>query len=239
MAANNNIVAIIPARAGSKGLSGKNIRKLFDKSLLEINIELLKKISTIDRIIVSTDSQEYADIAVQAGAEAPFLRPKELSGDYASTEDTLIHAINWLKERENYIVDIVVFQQVNDLFKRQEWVEECINSLLDNKDLDTAFVAEIIDKNFWKEENGEYVRLSRFGHGARQLKQHIYREDTGLASATRARLLTEEKRRIGDNVKIIPHTQFCIDIHTDFDFKLAEVIAENFVEYKNILENGY
>jgi len=236
---NKNIVAIIPARSGSKGLSGKNIRKLFGKTLLEINIKLLKKISTIDRIIVSTDSHEYADIAVQAGAEAPFLRPKELSGDYSTTEDTLIHVINWLKERENYIVDIVVFQQVNDLFKRQDWLEECINSLLDNDDLDTAFVAEIIDKNFWIEENGKYVKLSRFGHGARQLKPHIYREDTGLASATRARVLTEEKKRIGDNVKIIPHTQFCVDIHTDFDFKLAEVIAENFVEFNKILKNGH
>jgi CMP-N-acetylneuraminic acid synthetase len=233
-----NVVAIIPARAGSKGLKGKNIRDLFGKSLLERNIELLKQIDSIDKIIVSTDSQEYANIAIKAGAEAPFLRPEELSGDFATTEDTLIHTINWLRVNENYIVDIVVFQQVNDLFKRQDWIEECINSLLEDETLDTAFVAEIIDKNFWIEEDGKYIRLSDFGHKARQLKKHIYREDTGLASATRARILIEEKRRIGENVKIIPHTQFCVDIHTDFDFKVAELIAENFEEYKSILENG-
>jgi len=231
------IVAIIPVRAGSKGLNNKNIRELLGKSLLERNISLLKKIKTIDQIIISTDSQEYADIAIKAGARAPFLRPKEISGDYASSEDALIHTINWLKDNEGYIVDIVVFQQVNDLFKRQEWIEECINSLLEDDKLDTAFVAEIIDKNFWIKENDKYIKLSNFGHKARQLKSHIYREDTGLASATRARILIEENRRIGDNVKIIPHTQFCVDIHNDFDFKLAELIVKNFNEYKEILDH--
>jgi len=233
-----NIVAIIPARSGSKGLTGKNIKSIFGKSLLERNIELLKNIDKIDRIIISTDSQEYANIAVKSGAEALFLRPKELSSDYATTEDTLKHTLLWLKENENYTVDIVVFQQVNDLFKKQEWVEECINSLLDDEELDSAFVAEVIHKNFWIEKDGKFVRLSNTGHIARQLKQPLYREDTGLASATRARLLTDENRRIGDNVKIIPHEQFCVDIHTDFDFKVAELIAQNFEEYMEILKNG-
>lgn len=233
-----NIVAIIPARSGSKGLKGKNIRELLGKSLLERNIELLKTIDKIDRIIVSTDSKEYAQIAKKAGAEVPFLRPDELSSDYATTEDTLKHTINWLKENENYIVDIVVFQQVNDLFKRKEWIEECIDSLLKDDNLDTAFVAEVTHKNYWiKDDDGTFKRLSNTGHIARQLKRDIYREDTGLASATRARLLTEEDRRIGDNVKIIPHEQYSIDIHTDFDFKLAELVINNFDVFKKLIDN--
>ncbi|MCP4135906.1 MAG: acylneuraminate cytidylyltransferase family protein [bacterium] len=227
-----NITAIIPARAGSKGLKGKNIRELFGKTMLQRNIELLKEIDRIDRVIVSTDSEEYRQIAIAAGAEAPFLRPPELSADYATTEDALKHAILWLKENENYLVDILVFQQVNDLFKRKEWIEKCIDALLEDDTLDSAFVAQIEHKNYWIENDGRFERLSKTGHIARQLKQPLYREDTGLASATRARLLVEENRRLGDRVKIIPHDEFCIDIHDEFDFKLAELLIENFEEFK-------
>ncbi len=234
-----NIVAIIPARSGSKSLASKNIKTILGKSLIERNIHLLKKIKTIDRIIISTDSKEYRDISIKAGAEAPFLRPDNLSGDYATTEDTLIHAINWLWDNEKYKADIVVFQQVNDLFKKKVWIEECIKALIENEDLDTAFVAELTHKNYWvKNDDGSFVRLSNTGHIARQLKRPIYREDTGLACATRAKILIEQGRRIGDNVKIIPHEQLSIDIHSSFDFEHAELIVNNFIEYKGILENG-
>lgn len=233
-----NVVALIPVRAGSTSLKDKNIQAILGKSLLERNIELLKTVEQIDRIVVTTDSPEYQKLAIDAGAEAPFLRPEELSGKFATTEDTLAHAINWLKENEGYQADIVVFQQVNDLFKRREWIVECVESLLNDEALDTAFVAEVTHKNYWHEVDGKFVRLSNTGHIARQLKKDIYREDTGLASATRAYLLTDEKRRIGDNVKIIPHHDFCIDIHEDFDLELARLCAERFPHIKEILENG-
>ena len=233
-----NIVAIIPVRAGSKGLKEKNVKILFGKTLLERNINLLKTIETIDRIIITTDSEEYANLAINAGAEAPFLRPKKISTDYATTEDALKHTILWLKEHEHYNVDIVVFQQVNDLFKKKRWIEICINYLLEDESLDSAFVAKVVYKNYWIPKDNKFERLNHTGHIARQLKTPIYREDTGLASATRARLLIEENRRIGDNVMIIPHEQFCVDIHTDFDLKIAKLIVENFEEYMKILENG-
>lgn len=233
-----NVVAIIPVRSGSTGLPGKNIKVLFGKTLLEHNINLLKNVDLIDRIIVTTDSEEYRKIAVDSGAEAPFVRPEELSGKYATTEDTLVHAINWLKENENYTIDIIVYQQVNDLFKRKQWIIDCIKALLNDETLDTAFAAELVHKNYWHEVDGKPERLTTTGHIARQLKRPVYREDTGLACATRARLLTEEKRRIGDNVKIISHHDFCIDIHDEFDLELARMCIERFPELKDRLQNG-
>ena len=94
----SDIVALIPARAGSKGLPGKNIRPLGGHSLLAWSIAACLKTKAIDRVIVSTDSEDYATLALSLGAEAPFLRPVEISGDRATDYEFVLHAMNWLKE---------------------------------------------------------------------------------------------------------------------------------------------
>ena len=90
----NNIVALIPARSGSKGVSNKNIRPLAGFPLIAYSIKAALKSKLIDRVIVSTDSEEYAEIAREYGAEVPFLRPSELSGDIATDKQFFKHAID-------------------------------------------------------------------------------------------------------------------------------------------------
>lgn len=89
----SKVFAIIPARSGSKGVKDKNIKRLHGKSLLEWSINAAKRSNLIDRVFVSTDSSEYAEIAKKHGAEVPFLRPDSISGDAASDLDFVIHAI--------------------------------------------------------------------------------------------------------------------------------------------------
>lgn len=89
------VVALIPARAGSKGVPNKNIRQLGGHSLLAWSIAACLKSETIDRVIVSTDSVEYAELARKLGAEAPFLRPVEISGDRSTDYDFIVHALDW------------------------------------------------------------------------------------------------------------------------------------------------
>ena len=93
----NDVIAIIPARSGSKGVPDKNIMNLCGHSLLEWSIIAAKNSNLIDRVFVSTDSQKYADLAVEFGAEAPFLRPKEISGDLSSDLDFVLHALREFK----------------------------------------------------------------------------------------------------------------------------------------------
>ena len=103
------VVALIPARAGSKGVPNKNIRLLGGHSLLAWSIAACLKSSTIDRVIVSTDSAEYAALAVRLGAEAPFLRPVEISGDRSTDYDFIVHATDWLaaeRSEPEYLVHI-------------------------------------------------------------------------------------------------------------------------------------
>ncbi|WP_047710170.1 pseudaminic acid cytidylyltransferase [Pectobacterium atrosepticum] len=95
-------VAIIPARGGSKRIPRKNIKLFCGKPMIAWSIEQAKASECFDRIIVSTDDMEIADIASQYGAEIPFIRPDELSNDYATTGQVMSHAITWLRN-ESFI----------------------------------------------------------------------------------------------------------------------------------------
>ena len=99
---NKKVLAIIPARGGSKGLPGKNIKEMCGKPLIAWSIEEAKFCSDIDRIIVSTDDKEIAEVAKKYGAEVPFMRPAGLANDMASTIDVIFHTIEWLKKHQNY-----------------------------------------------------------------------------------------------------------------------------------------
>lgn len=101
------VLALVPARQGSKGLPGKNIRQLGGKPLLAWPIAAARGSRYVDRVVISTDSPEFAVLAVEAGAEAPFLRPAVLAGDTASSVDVILHAIDFLEasgERFEYVV---------------------------------------------------------------------------------------------------------------------------------------
>ena len=101
------VIALIPARSGSKGVPHKNIRDLAGHSLLEWSIAACQQSQFIDRTIVSTDSEVYAQLSIKKGAEAPFLRPSEISGDKSSDYDFIKHALDWLRHH-GYIPDYIV-----------------------------------------------------------------------------------------------------------------------------------
>ena len=105
----SNVIALIPARSGSKGVTHKNIRDLGGYPLIQWSIEACKKSNSINRTIISTDSEEYAKIAKDMGAEVPFLRPAEISTDSSTDYDFVKHALDWFAEHggePEYIVHI-------------------------------------------------------------------------------------------------------------------------------------
>jgi CMP-N,N'-diacetyllegionaminic acid synthase len=222
------VVCLIPARGGSKGLPRKNVRVLAGKPLIAYSIEAAKGCDLIDRVIMSTDDNEIADIARRFGAEVPFMRPAELAIDTASTESVLQHAIQWLDEKEGYRADIAVFLQPTDIFRKKWMLRDVIQKLIDDPQLDSAFVAYETHKNFWRIINGTPTRLADIPYGARQKREHIYREDTGIACATRADFIRQGKR-LGSRVTIIAndHPETFIDIEDDFTFWLAEQVLLN------------
>lgn len=221
-----HVVAIIGARGGSKSLPKKNIRQLAGKPLLVWTIEAARNCSLVDRVLVSTDDGEIAEIARACGAEVPFQRPPELAGDDIPSIDYLQHAVEWLESQDNYRVDIVLYLQVTDVFRKKYMLEEVVTRLLLDPTLDAVFVGYPTHKNFWKKEGGQYRRLAESEDKPRQLKEPVFREDAGLACATRVHVI-KGGRRIGDCVDIVPNPDFCssIDIHDEFDLWLAEKIV--------------
>ena len=130
----NNVIAIIPARSGSKSLIDKNIRLLSGHPLIAYSIAIVKLSQKIDRVIVSTNSQGYADIAKQYGAEVPFMRPDKYSTDAATDKGFLVHAMNWIKENEGRLPEYWVHLRPTTPLRSVEIVDSAINEIMQSQD---------------------------------------------------------------------------------------------------------
>ena len=149
-----NILAIIPARSGSKSVPHKNIRQICGKPMMAYSIEHALKSKYINRIIVSTDSEEYAKIAVKYGAETPFIRPEEYATDTALDIDVFRHALEFLKMNEGYIPEIVVqlrptypIRKITDI---DNMIEMCMRDDVDS--VRSMSVATEIPYKMWLEK---------------------------------------------------------------------------------------
>lgn len=132
------ILALIPARSGSKGLPDKNIRSYRGKPLIAHSIEQALQSKSVTRVIVSTDSESYAEISRQHGAEVPFLRPMDLAGDHSTDFDVFRHALEWLQLHEAYEPDICVHLRPTYPNRSVVDIEAVINILLNDPTLDSV-----------------------------------------------------------------------------------------------------
>jgi CMP-N,N'-diacetyllegionaminic acid synthase len=122
------ILAVIPARGGSKGLPRKNLRLLAGRPMLSFTIRAAQK-SRLDRVILSTDSEEIAEIGRQCGADVPFIRPAELARDQSSSLSVVMHALEWMADHENYHPDAVALLQPTSPLRTSEHIDKAIELL--------------------------------------------------------------------------------------------------------------
>lgn len=128
------VYSIIPARSGSKGIINKNIKSVNGHPLMAYSIVVSLNCKNINRTILSTDSNEYAEIGKKYGAEVPFLRPKEISGDSSTDIEFFEHAIKWLEENDNVLPEYIVQLRPTCPFRKVEVVENAINYIKKNDD---------------------------------------------------------------------------------------------------------
>lgn len=133
-----NIIAVIPARSGSKSVRDKNIRLINGKPMLAYSIEHAKASKYINRIIVSTDSEKYAHIAREYGAEVPFMRPAEYATDTALDYEVFKHCLMYLKEQESYEADIVVQLRPTYPIRSIKDIDNMIEMLIQHKEADSV-----------------------------------------------------------------------------------------------------
>lgn len=124
----DKILAIIPARGGSKGILGKNLRPLMGKPLITYTIEQARQAQRVSRVVVSTDDEEIGRVAAAYGAEVVW-RPEALSGDTATSESALVHVLDSLKETEDYEPDLVLFLQCTSPLRRPDDIDQALKTL--------------------------------------------------------------------------------------------------------------
>ena len=159
-----NILAIIPARSGSKSVKHKNVRQINGKPMMVYSIEHALKSRLINRVIVSTDSEEYAKIAREYGAETPFIRPIEFAEDTSLDIDVFYHCLTYLKKTEGYVADIVVQLRPTYPIRNPEDIDRMIMMLQENEYADSvrsmAMATEIPYKMWKKGENGTILPIA-------------------------------------------------------------------------------
>ncbi|MBQ8167492.1 MAG: acylneuraminate cytidylyltransferase family protein, partial [Lachnospiraceae bacterium] len=164
-----NILAIIPARSGSKSVPHKNIRELCGKPMIAYSIAHALSSKYINRVIVSTDSEKYADISRRYGAEVPFIRPAEYATDEALDLDVFKHALNYLKDHEGYEADIVVQLRPTYPIRRVEDIDRMIEICMSEESIDSVrsmSKATEVPYKMWVEELAELnqdISLSKPG----------------------------------------------------------------------------
>lgn len=174
------IAAIIPARGGSKGIPRKNVRSLAGKPMIAYIIEAARRVSALDRVIVSTDDHEIAVVAERAGAEVPFLRPPELAADEVPTLPVLQHALGFLREREGYVPDYVLLVYPTSPLLTAERIAEAVQIAL--KTGADSVVSGTLDRgHYWRQtEDGAFERFYPLRPENRQLSVPLFRENGAI-----------------------------------------------------------
>jgi CMP-N,N'-diacetyllegionaminic acid synthase len=129
-----SVLAIIPARVGSKGLPGKNIRPMCGKPLIGWSIDKAKKCPYLDLILVTTDDQEIADIALDFGASVPFIRPKEFASDESSTYEVIRHALAYFKDNELKEFDLIVLLEPTSPLREDNDISKMLELIIARQD---------------------------------------------------------------------------------------------------------
>lgn len=232
----SEILAIIPARGGSKGLKRKNIKPMAGKPLIAWTIDIAVKCSLINRIIVSTDDREISDISIRCGAEVPFLRPEQLAQDDTPDFPVYKNVINWLAANNNYKPDIVIWLRPTSPLRTVEDINSSVDLI---RHTDTYFVRSVTEcKNhpYWtnKIENGYLkpfindVDISKYYQ--RQLLPKAYVPNGSVdvikcAKADNANGFYTKNAR----AYIMPSSR-SIDIDNENDFILAEQLLNKYAK---------
>jgi N-acylneuraminate cytidylyltransferase len=236
--ASKRILALIPARAGSKRLPGKNIRPLGGKPLIVWSIDVLKNIPEICDILVTTDSADIARIAKDAGAMVPWLRPPELATDTASGVDVALHALDWY-ETAHGAVDGILLIQPTSPFRHRTTVLDGINIFIRNTEMPVIGVSPAASHPMWCfRVDGDQMVPFVDGGGL-----HLRSQDLPPAYAVNGAFYLATPGCLRDNRSFFAATmrplrmdapEESIDIDTDEDWIFAEMVIEktcNTVEF--------
>lgn len=226
------ILAVIPARGGSKGIPGKNIKRLCGHPLIAYTVSAARKSCYLDDVIVSTDSNEIAEIAVRYGAEVPFMRPDALASDAARSIDALVHARDTLSMM-NREYDAIVFMQPTSPLRRAKEVDEAIELFYSHGALGLVSVVEATENPILTRSLSDEGVL----HPVIPIPSAIRRQDmprfyhvNGAIYINRASALTVDTSLNDNPIGYVMEKDRSLDIDSIEDFMRAEQILASLDE---------
>lgn len=213
-----SIIAFIPARGGSKGVLKKNIKVLAGKPLIAWSIEQALNSKLIDRVIISTDCPEIANVAIEYGAEVPYMRPESLSNDTATTESAMLHCCEYLAER-NEIPELFILVQCTSPIRSSESFDLAITDFK-NKNLDSMLTVCESHRFTWKNTSAPEASYDYKSRPRRQDIKPVDQDylETGSFYITKTKALIESKNRLTGKIGmfITPENEsYEIDTHID------------------------
>lgn len=227
-----HILAVVPARGGSKGIKNKNLREVRGIPLVGWVGKVLADLPAVDRAVVSTDSPAIAECAERYGIAAPFYRPESISGDRIGDLDVLVHALNECEKLDNARYDVVVMLQPTSPLRRAEHVRACYEKL-DAELLDSVWTVSETDSKahpykqltiregrlgYWDPENGPRII-------ARQQLGKLYHRN-GVAYAITRECLLEQKTIFGRKAAAIVIDEPLANIDVELDLEWAAFLME-------------
>jgi N-acylneuraminate cytidylyltransferase len=227
-----NILALIPARGGSKGLPGKNIRSVLGHPLLAYTVAAAKASRLISRTICSTDNAAIASAARQAGAETPFMRPAELAQDETPDWPVFEHALAWLEKNEKWKADLVVHLRVTTPARPAGIIDQAIQLLLDNPEataVRSICPAPVNPFKMWRlDQGGPYMRnlldvpgVPEPFNAPRQLLPQAWWH-VGVVDVIRAEVIRAGSMTGGKILPLKIDGAWAIDIDDEEDLRAAE-----------------
>lgn len=235
------ILALIPARGGSKGIPRKNIRSFAGYPLIAWSIAAGLQAHTVNRVIVSTDDEEIAAVAREYGAEAPFMRPHELAQDHTNDLPVFEHALKWLEDLESYKPDIVIQLRPTSPIRPKDCVDGAIKILIENPEADCVRGVVPAGQNPYKmwHFNGydkamkpllEVEGISEPYNAPRQLLPSVYWQ-TGHIDAIRTATITRKHSLTGSIVyPLVLDPHYTVDIDAPTDWVKCEALVYSGLE---------
>lgn len=231
-----NVLAIIPARGGSKGIPMKNIQKLMGKPLISHTIKSARNSTLINKIIVSTDNKDIAKIARKNGAEVPFLRPKKISHHGSSVSETVKHTTGVLLQKQGYVPDIIVVLQPTSPLRSSKLIDKAIHLLIQSKATSVLSVSKVKThpySSFWM--HNKYLKpfktnFTKFYQRQKYPKLYF---PTGDIYAFWNKTLTKYDSMYGPKIKPLLIEDIHVDVDDLFDLFVCEMKLRYWERYKS------
>lgn len=225
------VLALIPARGGSKSLPRKNIRSFAGFPLLTYSIAAGLQANLVDRVIVSTDDEEIAEIARSFGAEVPFIRPSDLAQDSTPDHPVFMHALEWLQVEEDYVPDLIVQLRPTTPIRPPDCVDRGIELLLENEEADSVRAVVPSGQNpfkMWRFNQDGFIKpileqgIDEAYNQPRQNLPETYWQ-TGHLDVIRRYVILEKGSMSGDRIlPLVLDASFTVDIDSALDWERAE-----------------